>query len=114
ARVDRLLLMLGSAWHVVGPVLVLALTEGVAERAPVWSEAGIYVGALAAQIAFDFVSSSARDWLGLGISPRSRVGFMSWVSLVDAALAPVGLLVAFAAYDRPYLILLVLPLVGLL
>jgi putative nucleotidyltransferase with HDIG domain len=34
--------------------------------------------------------------------------------LVDAGLAPVGLLVAFAAVDKPYLVLLVLPLVGLL
>src|SRR5204863_9307353 len=40
--------------------------------------------------------------------------FMGWAFLVDAALAPIGLAVAFAAEGEPLAVLLVLPLLGLL
>ena len=40
--------------------------------------------------------------------------FLRWIFLVDTALAPIGLAVAFAAEGRPLAIVLVLPLIGLL
>jgi putative nucleotidyltransferase with HDIG domain len=42
------------------------------------------------------------------------VRVLGWVYAVDATLAPLGLVLGYAAADRPYLILLGLPLVGLL
>jgi HD-GYP domain-containing protein (c-di-GMP phosphodiesterase class II) len=114
ARVDRFLLMLVSSWHVVGPVLVLALALSPAERVPAWRHWPIYVLALAAQFAFDLASSALRSWAGLSISPKTIVRYLGWVFLVDACLAPVGLLAAFTADGRPLLVLLVVPLVGLL
>jgi HD-GYP domain-containing protein (c-di-GMP phosphodiesterase class II) len=114
ARIDRLLLMLVSSWHVVGPVLVLGLVHAPPDRTPGWSDWPIYAVALGAQFAFDFASAATRDWAGLGVSPRTSVRYMVWVYLVDACLATVGLLLAFAAAAQPARVLLVLPLVGLL
>jgi HD-GYP domain-containing protein (c-di-GMP phosphodiesterase class II) len=113
-RVDRLLLMTVSAWHAVGPVLVLGLALGATQRAPEWRHWPVYVVALAAQFAFDFAACAARDWIGLSVSPRKAVRYFSWVYLVDAALATVGIAIAFQAARQPLLALLVLPLVGLL
>jgi HD-GYP domain-containing protein (c-di-GMP phosphodiesterase class II) len=114
ALLDRTLLLLISSWHTVGPVLVLGLAFGPNDRTLRWSEWPIYALALLAQFAFDLTSTSLRDWFGLGVSARPRLRFMAWVYAVDATLAPVGLVFAFVAADRPYLVALVLPLVGLL
>jgi HD-GYP domain-containing protein (c-di-GMP phosphodiesterase class II) len=114
ALVDRALLLLTSSWHTVGPVLVLGLALRPHERDLDWRAWPLYAVALAAQFAFDLTATSARDWLGLGVSARPRLRFMAWVYAVDATLAPVGLVFAFAADGRPYLVMLVLPLVGLL
>jgi putative nucleotidyltransferase with HDIG domain len=114
ARVDRFLLMLVSAWHTVGPVLVFALALAPGERTPQWQHWPIYVAALAAQFVFDFASSALSSWIGLSVSPRVIARSLGWVYLVDAALATVGLAIAFQAADRQLLVLLVLPLVGLL
>src|ERR1051325_1050739 len=114
ALVDRTLLLLMSSWHTVGPVLVLGLALPPGDRDLNWRHWPIYALALAAQFAFDLASTSARDWFGLGVSLRPRLRFMAWVYAVDATLAPVGLVFAFAAAGRPYLVPLVLPLVALL
>ena len=108
----RALLRLVSSWHALGPSLVLALAAGYAGVAPRWSAWPIYLAALAAQFTVDFAVMRLREWgLGLPFSPlaNERLAYG-----VDAALAPIGLLVAFAAYRQPILVLLVLPLVGLL
>lgn len=110
-QLERLPLLLVSSWHAVGPVLVLVIAGHGELR---WSDWPVYLLALAAQFAFDFASTSARDWLGVGIAPWGRVGFMAWVWAVDAALAPAGLAIAFAAQQHFALALLAAPLVGLL
>lgn len=112
APFDRGLTLLTSSWHAVGPVLVLLLARG--EGLPRWSQWPVYLGALAAQFAFDYAANSLREWIGLGVSPLARVRFMAWVWFVDASLAPIALLVAFSAQGHAYLVLLVLPLVALL
>ena len=100
-----------SAWHAVGPAAVLVLA-GVG---PVeWARWPIYLAALAAQFALDLVSTATRRWLLFGLSRRTHLREMSQVWLVDAALAPAGLLAAAAGRTQPYVALLVLPLAGLL
>ena len=109
---ERVLLQLGSnAWHAVGPVLVLGLAG---ESAPTLSHWPLYLGALAAQFAFDFVAPAVREWLVLGVRPRMHLHQMGWVYLIDACLAPVGLAIAFVAIESPAAVVLSLPLIGLL
>ncbi len=108
---DRVLLVPGDAWHAVGPALVLALA-GKGE--PAWSDWPLYLAALLAQFATDFVVSTLRERLALGTLPTVQPRLLAWVYLVDALLSPVGLLAAFVAADEPLALLLVLPLVALL
>jgi putative nucleotidyltransferase with HDIG domain len=110
-HLDRILLRLVNAWHAVGPALVLGLAG---EPSPTWDHVGLYALALGAQWLFDFGACATRDWLGLGISPRSQLRYWKSVLAVDAALAPIGLLVAFAAVSMPWAFLVPLPLLVLL
>jgi HD-GYP domain-containing protein (c-di-GMP phosphodiesterase class II) len=108
----RASLRLVSSWHALGPAVVLALAAAPADRLPRWSAWPIYLGALAAQFALD----SAVTWIreeGLG-APHSPLRTQGFTYAVDAGLAPIGLLVAFAAAEHPALVVVVLPLVGLL
>ena len=81
------------------------------ESAPAISKLPLYLGALAAQFAFDFARAGAHERLTLGIAPKVQLRAMTLVWLVDAALSSVGLAVAFAAVDDPYGFLLALPLI---
>jgi HD-GYP domain-containing protein (c-di-GMP phosphodiesterase class II) len=74
----------------------------------------LYLGALAAQFGADFVAGAiwARGAWGASILDHARS--MRVTFLVDAALAPVGLVVAIASAGRVWGVLVVLPLVGLL
>jgi HD-GYP domain-containing protein (c-di-GMP phosphodiesterase class II) len=108
----RASLRLVSSWHALGPAVVLALAAAPGDRFPHWSAWPVYVGALAAQIALD----SAVTWVreeGLG-APHLPLRTQGFTYAVDAGLAPIGLLVAFATADHPALVVVVLPLVGLL
>ena len=108
---DRAMLYLGDSWHAVGPALVFALAhDGGAQ----WSDWPVYAGALAAQFGVDMVSSTVREWLGIGISPRLQPRMLGWVFLVDLLLTPPALLTAFVAEDAPLSVLATLPLAALL
>jgi diguanylate cyclase (GGDEF)-like protein len=98
-HLQRLAVLLGSCWHAVGPALLLSLFAGQ------WP---LYVGALAAQFAFDFASSAGREWLAFRISPRKLLPFFGWVYTVDALLAPVGFLAARESETTRYAFLLAL------
>jgi HD-GYP domain-containing protein (c-di-GMP phosphodiesterase class II) len=74
----------------------------------------VYVLALAAQFGLDFAASSLREYLNGGASLLEQLHECRWVYCVDLALAAPGLAVAFAAVDRPWIILLVLPFVVLM
>jgi len=108
---ERVAVLVGGSWHCLGPALVL-LAAG--ERPPSLDDWPIYLGALAAQFAFDLVSSTAREWLAVGVPPRALLVPMGWVFLVDSLLAPIGLLAALAAQSSPAAFLLALPPVLLL
>lgn len=108
---QRLLWVLSDAWFAVGPAVVF-LAAGVDE--PAWSDWPIYVVALGAQFGCDFASSTARERLAHGVAPRLQLGTLREVWLVDALLAPIGLLASFSSAERHYTFLLVLPLALLL
>ncbi len=107
----RLLLAPANAWFSVGPVTVLALAgEPLLDAAsPI-----LLLGMLAAQFATDFGASALRERIIAGASLREQAAGVIWVCVVDAGFAPVGLLTAYAVQDRPWALLLLLPLLGLL
>jgi putative nucleotidyltransferase with HDIG domain len=103
--------LIADNWYTIGPALVIVVGGG---QAFAWSHWPVYAGALAAQFVFDAASAVGRCWIGEGISPRVQMPLLTWLYVVDLTLAPVGLLIAAAAVDRPGLILLALSPVGLL
>jgi HD-GYP domain-containing protein (c-di-GMP phosphodiesterase class II) len=108
---DHALTVLPGSWHAVGPVLVLA---AVGEDGPRLDHWWIYVAALGAQFLVDALFSGGREVFALGVSPRTLLPYMGWAFLVDAALAPVGLLAALAAEGQAGVLALMLPLLALL
>jgi len=110
AASERILNSMADAWYSLAPALVLVVAGA---QTPEWGDWPIYVAALAAQILFDTGISVARAWACLGVAPRELLAELRMAHRVDLLLAPVGLLVAFAAADQPYTVVLVLPLVWL-
>jgi HD-GYP domain-containing protein (c-di-GMP phosphodiesterase class II) len=110
---DRASIMprLASSGHALGPALVFAYAGGFPLRWQAWP---VYAAALGAQFALDFATSAPAHHVAHGVPLRTLARFMGWVWLVDAALAPIGLAIAFATRDHTWLVVLVLPLVGLL
>ena len=105
---ERAVLPLGDAWHAIGPALVLSLAGS--DHAT-WSDWPIYLVALGSQFALDLATMTAREWFALGIPPKAQLEERAWLYLVDAMLAPIGLMAAFAG---TYSFLSCLPLVALL
>ncbi|MBA3376627.1 MAG: GGDEF domain-containing protein [Actinobacteria bacterium] len=108
---QRITVLLSSAWHSVGPALVIGL---LAPGAPRWEDVPVYAVALLAQFACDCGAVVVRHGLGRGVSVRNLFPPLAWVLIVDCALAPVALLVAFAAVSELLAVLCLLPLAGLL
>ena len=108
---DHALLILPNSWYAIGPVLVLAAGGEHGARLADWP---LYLAALGAQFATDLCLSAAREFLSNGVKPRTLLPYMGWTFVVDAALAPVGLLAAVSAHGNPQALALVLPLAGLL
>jgi HD-GYP domain-containing protein (c-di-GMP phosphodiesterase class II) len=109
-HVARAGLHLVSAWHAVGPVLVLA---AFGAPSPTLGHLSVMACALVAQFAVDFASSAVRG-LALGITPRALLRYLGPAWLVDLALTPLGFALAYASLGEPYAFLLGLPLMGLL
>jgi putative nucleotidyltransferase with HDIG domain len=107
---DRVPIAVADAWCVVAPALVLVVGDA---QTPDWSNWTVYVTAFVAQVALEGVLLAARVWACIGEHPRLTIEEMKLSRRVDLLLTPVGLLVAFAAADEPYLALLVVPLAGL-
>jgi diguanylate cyclase (GGDEF)-like protein len=108
---QRLAVLLASCWHSVPPALLIALW---ATPSPAWNQTPLYLAALAAQFACDFTASAGREWIAFRISPRKLLPFFGWIYAVDALLAPIGLLAAFATATMRYAFLLTLAPVCLL
>ena len=103
---DHLALYVISSWFSVGPALVIFLW---AAHAPRWQSVPVYAAALGAQFLFDYVSQYLMARPVFGLSPMAQLRSVLPAFAVDAMLAPLGLLVAFTAYGRPWTLLLVLP-----
>ncbi len=102
----------GDCWHAVGPALVLSIAGA---QVFAWEEWPVYAIALIAQFAFDFAATGIRSRLIDGPSSWTELRLLAPVYGLDAALAPVGLLVAFAAIELgPAVCLLVIPLAAVL
>jgi diguanylate cyclase (GGDEF)-like protein len=108
---DRLVSCVADGWHALGPVAVLALA-GPAD--PGLDQLGWYAIAFVAQAVVEAVTLSLREWLDRGIPPLRHVLSVGEGQIVDALLAPVGLLAAFAGTAEPTWSLLVVPLLALL
>jgi HD-GYP domain-containing protein (c-di-GMP phosphodiesterase class II) len=100
-----------DGWHSVGPVLVLSFAAG---GSPSWMHVPLYLTALAAQFGADYIPGAIWSRSAFGLSLVEHARTMRVTFLVDAALAPVGLVVAIAAAGRAWGVLVVLPLVALL
>jgi len=107
----RALMLPGDAWHAVGPAVVLVLSGATT---PEWGDWPWYLLALGAQFALDLGVYAVRAQLALDVPGREQLRALTWVWIVDALLAPVGLVAAFASDHHPYAFLLVLPLAALL
>jgi putative nucleotidyltransferase with HDIG domain len=107
---SRLLTVPGNSWFAVGPSLVLLLAN---DRSPAgrW---GILALAITAQFACDFSANAVRERLRGGISTKELGEEVRQVYLIDLALAPLGLAVAIASIGRPWAVLLIAPLFGVL
>jgi len=110
-RAQRLPVVLSTCWHAIGPAVAFAAWGS---GHPTWHDLPVYAVALLAQFAFDLASSVVRETLGFGLSPARVLAFLRPVFLVDALLAPVGLLAAFAIDPEPLALLALLPLAVLL
>ena len=108
---DRALLSVVSSSYALGPAAVLAVAG---ERAPSWSDWPLYAAALAAQFGCDYAAAASWEWLALGVRPSAQARAMTLAYVVDASLAPIGLVLALTALDQPLVVLLAMPLVGLL
>ena len=108
---DRALLVPLNSAHCLGPVTVLALAGHGGPSLKDWP---LYFGALGAQFLIDACVTGTHQRYVNGATLRSLLPFMRWTFLVDAALAPIGLALAFAAQGHSLAILLVLPLLALL
>jgi len=69
---------------------------------------------LAAQIGTDFVVSAIWHWLTVRAPLAVQLKEAVFVYVIDAALAPVGLLAAMALDESPYYVALMVPLFGVL
>jgi diguanylate cyclase (GGDEF)-like protein len=109
--VEAALIPLARSWHALGPVLVLAVAG---ERGPSWRDLPVYLGALGAQFTFDLGSTALCERHTHGTRIGVLVGRLTWVFLVEAMLAPIGLAIAFAAVANAAAVLLALPLFAFL
>ena len=104
-------LMLANAAHALWPAILLSLAAG---EQPGWADAPVYLAALAAQFAGEFVVSAVWSRAAYGLRVAEHAAAMRIPVLVDAATAPVGLAVALATTGRPWGMAIVLPLIALL
>jgi HD-GYP domain-containing protein (c-di-GMP phosphodiesterase class II) len=103
---DRVATLAVSSWFSVGPAAVIFF---FAPHGPSWHLLPVYAAALAAQLACDFASSFlyTRSVVDMTVTTFFRSCAPGFAA--DFLLAPLGLLVGFATYERPAALLLVLP-----
>ena len=112
ASVYRAAHVFGDCWHAIGPALVIVLAGAQVFS---WESWPVYVAALLAQFAFDFAATEVRARLLDGTPILAQLRMQAPVYALDGALAPIGLLAAYAAIALdPAICLLTLPLATVL
>jgi HD-GYP domain-containing protein (c-di-GMP phosphodiesterase class II) len=107
---SRLLTAPGNSWFALGPALVLVLAG---DHDPI-SHPRVLAFALAALFAGDFLANLLRERLRGGPTTREVAREVSRIYLMDLALTPVGLAIAFATAQHRWAVLTVLPLFGVM
>lgn len=110
SRRERLAVLVGSAWHAVGPAVVFAVA-GI--HGPSLADTPIYALALVAQLACDAAASWVRNCYGLGVPTRTLTDALRFTFSVDVLLWPVGVAAALAI-PSPAALLFLAPPIALL
>jgi diguanylate cyclase (GGDEF)-like protein len=111
ADLKRVFFSISDAWHSLGPAVVL-----VAWGTPHGGlqQTAVYAAAFGAGCVIDLISATVRESAILGVGSRVQIRVIGVVWLIDACVAPLGLVVAHAARSDPAQVLLLLPLNGVL
>ena len=108
---ERVFLSISDAWHTLGPATVLLLAVPLPGG---FEQALIYAAAFAAGCLIDLVSATAREAAILGVESRVQIRVIALVWLIDACIAPFGLLVADAARQQTIKVLFLFPINAIL
>jgi HD domain len=108
---ERVITQLSDCWFSIGPVVVLA---AFAPGEVSLNHTAVYVGALAAQLTFDFGWNVLRDRAVDRLPLSAIVDNYRGVLRFDAILAPIAYAFTLSAVDQPLMLLTVGPLVWLL
>lgn len=108
---ERALFSIPDALHSLGPAAVLVAVQHPGGGL---HQALIYILAFGAGCVIDLISATLREAAILGVGSRVQVRVIALVWLIDACVAPLGLLVAHAARHDTAEVLLLLPLNGVL
>ena len=106
----RALARIADSFYSIGPVVVLMLFDA---QVFAWINLPIYLLAFIAQVGCDAGAGLTRTWFAERVRPRDQLP-MLWLYVTDACLSCIGLLVAAAAVDEIWLVLLTLPLIAML
>jgi diguanylate cyclase (GGDEF)-like protein len=110
-RPEHVLFAIPNAWYAIGPALVL-MAVGT-HHGPA-AALGIFVAAFLAGCLLDLLTSTLRESAALMIAPQIQLRVTGQIWLIDACIAPLGLLLALAARNDYSALLMVLPLGTLL
>jgi hypothetical protein len=108
---ERAVFSIPDALHSLGPAAVLV---AVPHPGGGLRQAGVYILAFAAGCLIDLISATLREAAILGVGSRVQIRVIAVVWLIDACVAPLGLIVAHAARHDSAEVLLLLPLNGVL
>ncbi len=111
AAPERLLCSIPDAWYALGPALVLVLVGSVHGALDL---ALVFLAAFSAGCLVDLISATLREAAAAGAASWVQVRAIAHVWIIDACIAPVGLLVAHAARETKAEVLLILPLFAVL
>ncbi len=107
---ERVPLSIPDAWHTLGPALVLVLAGPT--HGPV--RVLVYIAAFVSGCLLDLASATIREAAISGVRSELQARVIAQVWLIDACVAPLGLLIAGAARHDAREVLLILPLIALL
>ena len=110
-RPGQILFAVPNAWYSVGPAAVLMVAGRY--HGPLVTTA-IYVSAFLAGCLVDLLTSTLREAGALMVAPQIQLRVTAQVWVIDACIAPLGLLMALAARDNHATLLMVVPLGSLL